>query len=124
MGVPHARHRAAFITAVLAGASLVLPVGQSPAHAVGGAAATNSALAFNVRLTVGDLTRACSGALLNQWWVLTAASCFADGSGTPVVSGAPKLATTATIGRLDLAGTSGYVRSIRTIVAHPDRDLV
>ncbi|MEU4561955.1 S1 family peptidase [Actinoplanes sp. NPDC023936] len=115
-----ARGRVALFTAVLLGASLV-PAGAAQAVG-GGAPATDAGLAFSVKLTFGDLVRSCTGTLVNRWWVLTAASCFNDGSG--VVAGAPKRTTTATIGRLDLSSTVGQDRTVRAIVPHPDRDLV
>jgi len=55
---------------------------------------------------------------------MTAKACFADGSGAAVTAGAPTMATTATIGRLDLTESDGQVRSVRHILPHPDRDLV
>ncbi|WP_272263790.1 S1 family peptidase [Streptomyces xanthophaeus] len=57
-------------------------------------------------------------------WVLSAASCFADATGS-VQPGKPKTATTVTVGRLDLPQTSaGATRSAVQLVPHPDRDLI
>lgn len=124
MATSRARRRAAVILAASLSAALLHAAGGSASYAVGGPAATDPALAFAVKLHVGDVTRACSGVLLNRWWVATSTSCFADGSGTPVTAGPPAPATTATIGRLDLTKSDGYVRGVDKIVPHPERDLV
>ncbi|WP_249998973.1 trypsin-like serine protease [Actinoplanes sp. M2I2] len=90
------------------------------AHAVNGPAVTDPALAFSVQLKLGDSVKGCSGVLVNRWWVATAKSCF----GATVTAGAPPLATTATIGRLDLNSSGGHVRTVDKIVPHPERDVV
>ncbi|MFE2413901.1 RICIN domain-containing protein [Kitasatospora sp. NPDC059408] len=85
------------------------------------------ATAFTAKLNIGDGKRACTGTLVDQSWLLTAASCFTD---TPndlstVTAGAPKDKTTATIGRADLANTTtGMVDDVVELVPRPDRDLV
>jgi hypothetical protein len=124
MAIPRVQRRIAVIGAALLGMGLVQIAGGSAASAVGGPAAVDPALGFNVKVQVGETVRACSGVLLNNWWVATATSCFADGSGTAITAGAPPVATTVTIGRLDLTKTDGYVRRVDKIVPHPDRDLV
>ncbi|WP_107093209.1 S1 family peptidase [Streptomyces sp. MMG1121] len=66
------------------------------------------------------------GLRLESQWVLTAASCFADSSdpGAAIAAGKPKLATTATIGRLDSTTTAGQVRDVIELRPRADRDLV
>ncbi|MFE9608021.1 trypsin-like serine protease [Streptomyces sp. NPDC006012] len=108
------------MTTVTAAGMLTAPA----AGAVTGAA--GNSYAFTARLDIGDGQRACSGTLVYADWLLTAASCFAA---DPAVSldipaGAPALATTATIGRADLTGTTGQVRNVVELVPHPDQDLV
>ncbi|MFD9596435.1 trypsin-like serine protease, partial [Kitasatospora sp. NPDC059973] len=88
---------------------------------------TDPALAFAAKLNIGDGKRACSGTLVNRYWVLSAASCFTDNPSdlTTVTAGAPKDKTTATIGRTDLANTSaGKQTDIVELVPRTDRDLV
>ncbi|MFG2919003.1 trypsin-like serine protease [Kitasatospora sp. NPDC048298] len=81
------------------------------------------ATAFTAHLAVGDQGRACTGALVDPMWVLTAKSCFADDPST-VAAGAPKAATTATIGRANLNTTGGHQYKIAELAPHADRDLV
>lgn len=128
--------RRAGVVAVWAGAlgaatglaTAVVPV----AYAVGGEVAPGAVADATVRLEIaGDpevgpgetRERACSGALVAASWVITAASCFADASGD-VPSGAPRWATTATVGRPDLTVTSGQVVKVDRLVPRADRDVV
>ena len=122
MKMSRARNRAAMIGAALLSATSVYAVSGSAAYAVNGPVVTDPALAFTVQLAVGDTVKSCSGVLVNRWWVASATSCF----GTPgsVTAGAPPLATTATIGRLDLTKAGGFVRTVDKIVPHPSRNLV
>ncbi|MER6678076.1 S1 family peptidase [Streptomyces sp. NPDC000983] len=107
-------------------AAALLALSTTPANAVSGTAAADGALAFTARLEIGDGQKACSAALVDPYWLLTATSCFAD---DPAVSlaiptGAPELKTTATIGRTDLTTTAGETRTITELVPHPSRDAV
>lgn len=97
----------------------------APAQAIAGDPVANSAYAFTAKIDIGGV-RACSGALLNNQWLITAASCFVDDpakAGT-LAAGAPARKSTATIGRTDLTGTTGEVREITYLVPRQDRDLV
>ncbi|RLK23368.1 tachylectin [Micromonospora sp. M71_S20] len=76
---------------------------------------------FNAKITFGEV-RACSGALIDPNWIVTAKSCFADGT-DPTVAGAPARATTALVGRTDLTATSGVHRRVTHVVPHPGRNL-
>ncbi|MFJ7912688.1 trypsin-like serine protease, partial [Kitasatospora sp. NPDC096204] len=90
----------------------------SPAGAVVGDAAADGSYAFTARLTIGDNLRACTGALVDRFWVLTAASCFADDPAQPqaLAAGAPKWKTTVTVG--------GKSAEVSGLVPRTDRDLV
>ncbi|MFE4913063.1 trypsin-like serine protease [Streptomyces sp. NPDC056652] len=97
----------------------------APAQAVAGDPATDNLYAFTAKIDIGGV-RACSGALLNNQWLITAASCFVDDpakAGT-LTAGAPARKSTATIGRTDLTGETGEVREIVHLVPRQDRDLV
>lgn len=98
----------------------------SPALAASGTAATSGSYAFAAKLQIGngESARACSGALIDASWVVTAASCFANGATAPV-AGKPVQQTIATIGRTDLSATSGgHVSEVVQITPHAQRDLV
>ncbi|MFC4514867.1 FG-GAP-like repeat-containing protein [Streptomyces ehimensis] len=110
---------AALATAVAAGALTV----AAPASAVVGDAAKDGQYAFTAKLDIGGGKRACTGALVDPIWVLTAASCFADASGN-VTPGVPALKATVTVGRTDLGSTGGTVTEAAEVVPRTDRDLV
>lgn len=111
---------AALVTAAAIGAPAV------PAHAVTGPAGTDNTRGFTARLDIGNGTKACSAALIDPEWLITAASCFAENpaASLTVPAGKPALKTTATIGRTDLTTTNGQVRNVVELVPHADRDLV
>ncbi|MGW4649933.1 trypsin-like serine protease [Kitasatospora sp. NPDC004289] len=110
------------VAALLAGTA-----GSGPAAAVRPDSVTSEPSltdrAFTAKLAVGDQGRSCSGALVDPYWVISAASCFAEGA-TPVVAGAPKARTTVTVGRTDLDTTTGVVTEATELVPRTDRDLV
>ncbi|MFD7333907.1 trypsin-like serine protease [Streptomyces sp. NPDC059872] len=92
---------------------------------VGTPAAANN-YSFTAHLNVGD-TRACTGALVEAEWIVTAASCFADNPQAPteVPAGKPALKTVATIGRTDLnATTGGHISEIVQLVPRTGGDVV
>lgn len=74
----HTRHLRLSVLATLVAAPLALT--GAPANAVTGTAVTDTTYAFTARLEIGEgeTGRACSGALIDTEWLLTAASCFAD----------------------------------------------
>ncbi|MBB5781748.1 S1 family peptidase [Nonomuraea jabiensis] len=103
--------------------SAVLWAGATPAQAVrGGGPVADGTWGFVAKVNVGE-THGCTGALISPQWVLTAASCFAS-PGQSLTSGAPKTATTVTVGRTDLSGAGGRVLPVEWIHPHPDRDVV
>ncbi|WP_316519828.1 trypsin-like serine protease [Kitasatospora brasiliensis] len=90
----------------------------APAGAVSGDAAADDTYAFTARLVIGDNLRACTGSLVDRYWVLTAASCFADDPAQPqaLAGGAPKWRTTVTVGSKSV--------EVAELAPHADRDLV
>ncbi|MEU6073286.1 S1 family peptidase [Micromonospora sp. NPDC047074] len=97
-------------------------LGGASAQAVAGAQPVpEGTYRFSAKVTFGDL-RACSGALIDQNWVMTAKSCFAEGS-APVAAGAPTRPTTVLVGRADLTGTAGHQRTVVAVAPHPDRNV-
>lgn len=118
--------RLAALAAALTAGTLVLTA--VPASAVTGpaSAASDTTHAYTAQVVVGDHDRGCSGVLVDTEWLLTAASCFADNpaESLAVPAGKPARTTTATIGRADLTGTGGAVRTVVELVPRTDRDLV
>ncbi|MFF4221667.1 S1 family peptidase [Streptomyces abikoensis] len=119
------RTRAAWSAGLLAavvGSGLLT---AAPASAVAGPSAKDGSYPFVAKLDIGG-ERGCSAALVEKQWLVTAASCFADdpAKGFTVAAGAPKLKTTAVIGRADLTRNSGTVANVVELVLREDRDLV
>jgi hypothetical protein len=103
---------------------VVAATAGSASAITGGADVDDGGFAFVAKLTMGDSARACSGTLVHPQVILTAAACFADTDGK-VRAGRPPLATTAVVGRADVAqGTGGAVSTVTDVIPHPDRDLV
>ncbi|MFG1682743.1 S1 family peptidase [Nonomuraea sp. NPDC049269] len=113
----------ATITLLMIVSSVLLWAGATPAQAVkSGSPVADGTWGFVAKVNVGE-THGCTGALVSPQWVLTAASCFAS-QGQSLTSGAPKIATTVTVGRTDLSGSGGRVLPVEWIHPHRDRDVV
>ena len=105
---------AAALTGVLAG--------SVPAYGVvDGAEVAEGAYSFVAHLAIGapGAGQACTGALIDPQWVITSAACFGAAP-----AGRPPVATTVTLGRSDLSGPAGQVRTATRLVPHPERDVV
>ncbi|MFF4216296.1 S1 family peptidase [Streptomyces nondiastaticus] len=121
-----ARPRAAWMTGILASAATATLLTSAPAHAVAGEPVADGEYAFTAKLDI-DGRRSCSATLVQQDWLITAASCFAEDPAKDfkVAPGAPKWKTTATIGRTDLGREDGgAVVDVVELVPREDRDLV
>jgi hypothetical protein len=101
-------------------AALATIATTAPASALNGTEAP-AQLNFVAKINVGEQS-ACTGALVATQWVLTAATCF-SADGAPAL-GKPALATTVTVGRIDLTQAGGSVQQAVDLVPHPDRDLI
>ncbi|MEV7778319.1 trypsin-like serine protease [Kitasatospora sp. NPDC088351] len=115
------------ILAAAVGAGALTTFSAAPAGAVTGTPAADGAYAYTARLDIGNNVRACTGALIDPYWIITAASCFADNPAQPtaLAAGAPKWKTTATVGRTDLTTTgAGKTVEVTELVPRQDRDLV
>ncbi|WP_327278451.1 trypsin-like serine protease [Streptomyces sp. NBC_01224] len=120
---PNRKVRAiSLLAAAAAAGALTL---TTPAQAVIGDAVADDTYTFSAKIDVGGV-RACSGTLLNNQWMVTAASCFTEDPAqfASLPAGAPALKSTATIGRTNLIGTTGEVRQITQLIPRTDRDLV
>ncbi|WP_414168822.1 FG-GAP-like repeat-containing protein [Streptoverticillium reticulum] len=122
MSGPNAR--IAWSTYLITAASAASLLTTTPAAAAAGSEVKNGDYAFTAKLNIGDSERACTGALVDAQWVITAASCFANTPGQAVQAGKPALKTTVTVGRADLTQTSGEVVEAVSLVPRADRDVV
>ncbi|MBN6040615.1 tachylectin-related carbohydrate-binding protein [Amycolatopsis sp. 195334CR] len=119
--------------AALTAAAAAAAVLATPAAAVSGGTPTGDygdPHWATARITIGDNFRACSGTLVSDQWVVTAASCFAENPGSPVPPGPPSRPTTAKFwySAVQPAAASGgadaLVQRIVDLRPRTDRDLV
>lgn len=119
LSIHHARRWGAALLGVVTVATLL---GGGTASAVAGATPVpDGTYAFTAKIIFGDL-RACTGALVDPNFVVTAKSCLADGAAS-VVAGAPARPTTAVVGRTDLTTGAGQERPVVAVAPHPNRNL-
>ncbi|MFE3329793.1 trypsin-like serine protease, partial [Streptomyces sp. NPDC059176] len=122
------RPRAAAASGALAAVIIAGALGPVPALAATGPAGAQDDFAFTAQLEIGDgdTKRACTGALVEAQWVLTAASCFAvdPQQGGDIAAGKPPFKTVATVGRTALSGTGGHVSEVVDLVPRAGRDMV
>ncbi|MER6401670.1 trypsin-like serine protease [Kitasatospora sp. NPDC001603] len=121
-----ARTRVTGVLVAALAASALATFSAAPAGAVVGDPAADGAYAYTAKLAIGDNVRACTGALVDRNWIITAASCFADDPAQPAAlqAGAPKWKTTAVVGRTDLTTNAGKSVDVVELVPRQDRDLV
>lgn len=114
------RHGAWLTGALVAAGTLV----AGPARATVGEAVGDGERPYAARIELGDTEHACSGALVEARWLVTAASCFADDPALPgpVTAGPPSRPARATVGGNGPA--AGQVRDIVEVVPRTDRDVV
>ena len=100
----------------------------APAQAIAnGTPVPDGQYRFSVKLTMTNIPRpdgshynsACSAALINARWIITAGHCFHDVNRVRV-SGPVPYATTATVGRTDLSDTTGDVVNVDWVEQAPN----
>ncbi|MFI8103989.1 trypsin-like serine protease [Streptomyces sp. NPDC086023] len=118
----HTRTRSMRTASLLVTATAVAGgmISAGSAHALAGPEAPAGQYAYTAKLAIGedDNSRACTAALVDARWVLTAAACLAATPGQAITAGQPALKATATF-------AGGQTRDIVEVSAGAaDRDLV
>ena len=119
----HVSTRPALVASVITAALAASLLTASPAYSIaGGVPAAQGSYPFIAKVTIGEVS-ACTGTLVHPLWVLTSSSCFAT-AGQPLAAGAPREATTVTVGRTDLSTNQGHVVSVVDLIPRTDRNVV
>ena len=119
----------AAIVAAVTSAAIVGSAGTANAIA-NGTPVPDGQYSFSAKLTMTGIPNpdgtkrdsACSGALIDPQWIVTAGHCFHDVNGNRV-SGPTPYTTTATVGRTDLSSTSGHVVNVVEVRQAPVGDV-
>jgi hypothetical protein len=92
-GTIASRPRSARTAGVLVSTTVVslALISGAPAQAVTGPEAAVGQFAHAAKLNIGDeaTPRACTATLVDEWWIATAAGCFAQSPGQQVPAGKP-----------------------------------
>jgi secreted trypsin-like serine protease len=126
------RRRASLRLAVLvaAGAAAVLGLATPALAVANGTPVAEGQYRFAVKLTMTNIPRpdgthydsACSAALISSRWIITAGHCFHDPDRNPIGGPVP-YATTATVGRADVADPQGHVVNVVRVLQSPTSDV-
>ncbi|MEU4158903.1 trypsin-like serine protease [Actinoplanes sp. NPDC026670] len=108
--------------ALVAGLAGSLLSGGTALAMAGAQEVPDGSLPFVAKVSFGDIG-SCTGALVHARWIVTAKSCFADGT-TAVTAGAPTRPTTVVLGRANLAAVSGHRLSVVSLTPHASRNIV
>jgi hypothetical protein len=117
---------ARLFTVAAAAAVLVVSTlsGGLPAGAIAsGPEVADGDLPFVAKVDFGEQHRSCTGVLVATRWIVTAKSCFADGTGE-VVAGVPSRPVNVVLGRTDLTKATGHRLAVTSLIPHPERNIV
>ncbi|MFI5806028.1 FG-GAP-like repeat-containing protein [Streptomyces sp. NPDC051561] len=116
------------IASRIAGGVAVAVVGGTlactSATAMEGTPAGATAFTFAAQINIGGGQQACTGALVDPQWVITASTCFVTTPGGGLVDGKPSLKTTVRVGSSDLASSTVQTREVSHLVTSADRNVV
>ncbi|MFB9237088.1 trypsin-like serine protease [Plantactinospora siamensis] len=111
-----------WVTSLVVAGSAASLLSAGTASAIAGAEeVADGTYPFLAKVSFGE-ARSCTGTLVDARWILTAKSCFAEGT-APVTAGAPTRPTTVLLGRTDLTRVSGHRLLVESVIPHPDRNL-